>query len=262
MDRRHVGAVVLTLLIAIFIPVYWIGEPGRMAAAEERQHEQMIERGAEIFVNTCVTCHGDRGQGGLTNPPGRQGLPLNTPGFMQARDITYLRKRVSVGSLVPPTPTPAPGAKPSTQTLMPAWSQEFGGPLKPLDIEYVVQFVASQRWDLSAEIFAKENAGKPTPTPAAAALGANATPADRGKALFLSKGCVGCHTIEGLSSGTVGPNLTHIATQKYDDMDNSPDFLKKWVKDPPAVKPGTAMPNLGLTDAEVDDVVAFLETLK
>ena len=41
-----------------------------------------------------------------------------------------------------------------------------------------------------------------------------------------------------------------------------PDDLKKWVLNPPAVKPGTAMPNVGLTDDEATNIVAFLETLK
>ena len=43
---------------------------------------------------------------------------------------------------------------------------------------------------------------------------------------------------------------------------NGPDDLKRWIMNPPALKPGTIMPNTGLTDAEATTVVAFLETLK
>ena len=43
---------------------------------------------------------------------------------------------------------------------------------------------------------------------------------------------------------------------------NGPDDLKRWILNPPAVKPGTAMPNLGLTDDEATKIVAYLETLK
>jgi cytochrome c oxidase subunit 2 len=38
--------------------------------------------------------------------------------------------------------------------------------------------------------------------------------------------------------------------------------LRRWVKNPPAVKPGTQMPNLGLSDQQVNDIVLFLMTLK
>ena len=41
-----------------------------------------------------------------------------------------------------------------------------------------------------------------------------------------------------------------------------PDDLKKWILNPAALKPGTAMPNVGLTDDEATKIVAYLETLK
>ena len=43
---------------------------------------------------------------------------------------------------------------------------------------------------------------------------------------------------------------------------NSPDDLKKWIMNPSALKPGTAMPTLGLSDDEATRIVAYLETLK
>ena len=43
---------------------------------------------------------------------------------------------------------------------------------------------------------------------------------------------------------------------------NGPDDLKRWIMDPPAVKPGTPMPKLGLTNDEATKIVAYLETLK
>jgi cytochrome c len=107
--------------------------------------------------------------------------------------------------------------------------------------------------------------------PAAASAGAEpepGSPAAEGKTLVAAKGCGGCHTIPGCTgcSGTVGPNLagvagrTKIAGGAVDN--NGPDDLKKWILDPPAAKPGTAMPKLGLSDAEATQIVAYLETLK
>ena len=45
-------------------------------------------------------------------------------------------------------------------------------------------------------------------------------------------------------------------------LPNTPENLRAWLIDPHAFKPGTMMPNLGLTEAEATDLVAFLETLK
>ena len=89
----------------------------------------------------------------------------------------------------------------------------------------------------------------------------------KGKALFTSLPCAGCHTIEGLSSGTVGPNLTHEAS-KTTPIAGGPggpvneEDLRRWIKDPQKVKPGTVMPTLGLDDATVDTLVQFILTLK
>ena len=43
---------------------------------------------------------------------------------------------------------------------------------------------------------------------------------------------------------------------------NTTENMRKWLKDPPAMKPGTLMLNLGLTDQEIDTLMEFLSTLK
>jgi cytochrome c1 len=54
-----------------------------------------------------------------------------------------------------------------------------------------------------------------------------------------------------------------IATYPNGTVPNSgPADLKAWIMNPPALKPGTQMPNLGLTDQEATNIVAYLETLK
>ncbi len=101
----------------------------------------------------------------------------------------------------------------------------------------------------------------------APAGGANA---DAGKALMTSKGCIACHTIAGVPGavGTIGPALSDMGDPaKHPKMaggtlDNNVDNMKKWLKDPPTVKPGTVMPNLNLSQPEIDNLVAYLQTLK
>jgi cytochrome c1 len=89
-----------------------------------------------------------------------------------------------------------------------------------------------------------------------------------GQQLIQQKGCGSCHTIPGVAgaNGVIGPSLAGVASRKTlaggEVPNNGPDDLKKWILDPPAVKPGTAMPKLGLTDDEATKIVAYLETLK
>ena len=104
---------------------------------------------------------------------------------------------------------------------------------------------------------AAQKAPPPTPTPG--------TPAADGLALFSVKGCSGCHTVNGISTGMVGPNLTHVYGRSAfagDTFDMTPDNLRVWLRDPPGVKPGSDMPNLGLSSADITSIVAYMETLK
>ena len=101
----------------------------------------------------------------------------------------------------------------------------------------------------------------------AAPAPAGADPA-AGAALIQQKGCGACHTIPGIpgATGTIGPNLAGVASRTRIAAgavpNNGPDDLKKWIMNPPALKPGTAMPNLGLSDDDATRIVAYLETLK
>ena len=90
--------------------------------------------------------------------------------------------------------------------------------------------------------------------------------AAKGKAVFEAGACVGCHTIEGTKgAGKVGPNLTHFAsrgTLAAGVLENKPENVAKWLKNPQAIKPEAIMPNLGLKDDDITLLVAYLESLK
>jgi cytochrome c2 len=94
------------------------------------------------------------------------------------------------------------------------------------------------------------------------------TPEFEGAQLIAQKPCVGCHTIPGIpgATGTVGPNLAGVASRTKiagGAVNNTgPEDLQKWILNPPALKPGTLMPNVGLTDEEATKIVAYLELLK
>lgn len=92
-----------------------------------------------------------------------------------------------------------------------------------------------------------DTATPPTPPPL--------TAAERGRALFLNKGCATCH-VNSRADQTpdmleqVGPNLTRYT--------NDPAFLQQWLDDPAALRPGTGMPDLDLSPDEIEDLIAFL----
>ncbi len=65
--------------------------------------------------------------------------------------------------------------------------------------------------------------------------------------------------------GKVGPNLTHVASRTSiagGMFTNTEGNLERWLTNPPAVKPGSVMPNLNLTKTEIDALTAYLQSLK
>ena len=89
---------------------------------------------------------------------------------------------------------------------------------------------------------------------------------DRGRAIIREKGCGACHTIPGIpgANAKVGPSLEDIAARSYiaGVLQNTPENMQQWLKNPPGVDHKTAMPNLKLTDSEVRDISAYLYTLR
>ncbi len=78
-------------------------------------------------------------------------------------------------------------------------------------------------------------------------------------------GCGSCHVIPGIAGaeGAVGPRLTHISERSFlaGELPNTPDNLVMWIQHPQHVKPGTAMPEMGVSDAEARDIAAYLYSM-
>jgi cytochrome c oxidase subunit II len=115
-----------------------------------------------------------------------------------------------------------------------------------------------------------------TPVPA------EGTPEWDGLQIYESKGCTQCHTVnfaDDNPSGIVdnvipegslhGPELTHFASRDVfagatlpGEGQTREDALRLWLSDPPNYKPGSYMPNLGLTAQEIDSLTAWLDSNK
>lgn len=83
-----------------------------------------------------------------------------------------------------------------------------------------------------------------------------------GEGLFAQKGCNACHMINGQGAPGPGPDLSHIGSQPYDDLPNTPEFLDQWLQNPQAAKPDTTMPRIEMTEAEREALVAYLVSLQ
>lgn len=87
----------------------------------------------------------------------------------------------------------------------------------------------------------------------------------RGREAISAYGCGSCHSIPGIraANGMVGPSLEHWAERRIiaGEVPNDPARLITWLTVPQSIEPGTAMPNMGVTDGQARDMAAYLYTL-
>jgi cytochrome c2 len=88
----------------------------------------------------------------------------------------------------------------------------------------------------------------------------------RGSLVVRKYGCATCHTIPGIAGadGLVGPSLDRIGSRVHlaGRLPNTPENMMRWIRDPQGIAPGTAMPNLGVSEQDTRDIAAYLYTLR
>jgi mono/diheme cytochrome c family protein/uncharacterized cupredoxin-like copper-binding protein len=139
-------AFLATLLIAIFIPVYWfydigvtaLGVEARMDKNIQTQYVTDVARGYELFLNNCTTCHGQNGEGGIGPPLNDQAKLYNAltadgkPGTGHLNP-TYLNRVMEVGGRY---------VCGDAKSVMPAWLQP-AGPLNYRQVEELISFLTA-----------------------------------------------------------------------------------------------------------------------
>ena len=97
-------------------------------------------------------------------------------------------------------------------------------------------------------------------------VGAQSSALSNGERVFESIACVNCHTVSGTpAKGRFGPDLTHLMSRDTiasGAVANTHQTLRLWIKNPDAIKPGSKMPAMGLSDQDLDAVTAYLESLR
>lgn len=214
--------------------------------------EAMALRGAGCFRDKCVQCHGAPGVAQDDIGKSMQPLPgplVDARRHWRARELYWLTRN---------------GIRMSG---MPAW--EFR--LREEELWELVAFM--QRLpDLDAAHYADWMRRAPPepacggPAPAEAAAGSGPIDLERGRVALHQHACSACHVIPGVTGGQVhvGPPLDGIATRRLiaGTLPNTPQNMARWIMHTQQVKPGTAMPQLGVGAREAREMAAYLATLK
>lgn len=77
-----------------------------------------------------------------------------------------------------------------------------------------------------------------------------------GQRLFVAKGCVGCHYHAAVSS----ERISHFDAPNLTDYQADPEYVRSWLRDPKAIRPATVMPDLNLSESEIEALVAFINS--
>lgn len=88
-----------------------------------------------------------------------------------------------------------------------------------------------------------------------------------GRRVFETTSCINCHAVgeAPATSGRFGPDLTHFMSRRTlasGAAENTAANLRRWIQNPDGIKPGSLMPAMQLTNADLDAVVEYLETLR
>src|SRR5258708_3276389 len=126
-EKTGYGALIMLSIVSLLIPAFWILESNNQAVAKLDQHTTAVQRGAALYAQYCFQCHGINGQG-------QTGPKLNgAPAVNNLSDADILR--IISGGIADTTDP--------SKFLMPAWLDQYGGPLTQVQIQYLFELLRS-----------------------------------------------------------------------------------------------------------------------
>jgi mono/diheme cytochrome c family protein len=201
-------------------------------------------RGAVLYRENCAQCHGGPG-----TAPGAHGMSMQpVPGPLvdagehwKPRELYWITRH---------------GIKMSG---MPAWEAR----LDEADTWAVVAFLVRLP-GLDAQAYKTMTAVQDLPRQAAGIPSAPVIQGDahRGKRILAQYACQSCHRIPGVTGSEVdvGRPLDGLAKRRViaGMLANTPDNLIRWIRNPQAIDPDAAMPNMGVSERDAQDISAYL----
>jgi cytochrome c oxidase cbb3-type subunit III len=207
-------SVAFVLTIALFgtFQIYLLREPTRIERDLAAEHLAAESAGQELYAENCEACHGKNGEGGV-------GSPLNERNFLETNVDEILFSIIRTG---------VPG------TIMPAWSQAFGGPFTDEQVSQIVTFMRA--WEASAPVI-EPIVEAPDPV--------------RGAVIYAGT-CTICHGEDGQGTGIAPALKDPERLQKLDDAWYRGTIMRG--------RPAKGMPTWGtvLSPVQINDVVALL----
>jgi len=214
--------------------------------APDLEERTRIASGFELFRAQCVQCHGAPGVSPAPYALGLNPAPASLVATARTRPATEIFWIIREGIKM---------------TGMPAWKYR----LTDTQMWDVVAFmrvlptltpVAYRQWDEQSP---------PRSPPSVSNDAARIGDASAGRAALSQYLCATCHAIPEVAGAShhVGPSLAGIATRPFiaGVLNNTPENMRRWLMAPTTIKPGTAMPDLGIGAQDARDIAAFLETL-
>jgi cytochrome c1 len=230
------------------VPTYWllytnmersVKARAKHVAAPSLDDPAMARRGAGLYREHCLRCHGAPGVAPESFALGLNPVPANLAHTARVRTPAELFWTVKYGLKM---------------TGMPAW--EFR--LRERELWDLVAFLK-----LLPSLSPATYRDLKTISEAAPVEASTAPDGERGKKALEQYACATCHEIPGVTGATVpvGPSLRRLARRSYvaGTLPNTTANLVRWLREPQKVKPGTAMPDLGVSERDARDMAAFLE---
>jgi mono/diheme cytochrome c family protein len=145
LERYMAWGLVMTLFFAVFFPLYWLREEGRLNAEQETFFVEDVVRGEDEYVQLCAECHGPAGGGGAApSPYGEGSWPAPAMVDIAARyaDHTLLAQPTELRTFIEQT---IQRGRPGTP--MPTWGAAYGGPLTDQQIDSIVDWILATQVD-------------------------------------------------------------------------------------------------------------------
>lgn len=270
----------VSFMIAMMVLGYAaLRETARLERFTSAREGRQIEAGAHLFEQNCTTCHGvnakaeecyDASSG---EPIGCIGLPLNYAPLL-CGDTTLRMEALNwegtKAGLINATLTSG-----RYGTQMASWSQDFGGPLRPDEIEDLTQYILNFETE---ELCSTPIVTYDWPeTYADFLVEFPEGDAANGEQLFLSYGCTGCHgNLEDEASAVVGPwlgNISEVGAARVDGL-TAEEYVYESILYPsnfivpecptgPCTGPPSAMPDnfplrMGANPQDLVDVMTYI----